>query len=318
MAFTIGFLLDQLLGDPAGRLHPVCFMGRLIRRTEAALRREEDGPEELRRKGKVLCAAVIGGSIVLPAAALAAGYWLHPWVGCGVEAVLTWPLLACKSLRLESEKVLTALERRDLPAARQAVGYIVGRDTAELDEAGVARAAIETVAENTSDGVIAPMLCAALGGPILAFAYKAVNTMDSTVGYKNERYLDFGRAAAKLDDAANFIPARVSAALMIAAAAVGEEFSAKEALRIFRRDRFNHASPNSAQTEAVCAGALGVRLAGDAKYFGKVVKKPTIGDDTRPVRAGDIALANRLMVRAAWLGWALCAAMQAAASFIGR
>lgn len=184
---------------------------------------------------------------------------------------------------------------------------IVGRDTDKLDEEGIAKAAIETVAENTSDGVIAPMLYLALGGPVLGFFYKAVNTMDSMVGYKNETYLYFGRAAAKLDDIVNFIPARVSACLMIAAAFLsGGGFSGKNAVYIYRRDRRNHASPNSAQTEAVCAGALGIRLAGDASYFGKTVKKPYIGDALRSVEYEDMKRANRLLYGTAWICEVIC------------
>lgn len=307
IAFATGFLLDQLVGDPAWIPHPIRGIGWLIRRMEAALRRENDSPATLRRKGRQLCVAVIGLTILAAAAVILAAYWLHPALGCAVEAVLTGQALACKCLRVESMKVAEALERGDLPHAREAVSWIVGRDTQELDEGAVARAAIETVAENTSDGVIAPMLCAALGGPILAFGYKAVNTLDSTVGYKNEKYLDFGRCAAKVDDGANFIPSRVSAIGMICAACLlGKEFSGKNAWKIFRRDRFNHASPNSAQTESVCAGALGIQLAGDAKYFGKVVKKPYIGDDLRPVEGKDIDRVNRLMYATAWLVAGIC------------
>ena len=169
------------------------------------------------------------------------------------------------------------------------------------------KAAVETVAENTSDGCIAPILYTALGGPILGFFYKAVNTMDSMVGYKNERYLYFGRAAAKLDDAVNFIPSRISAYLMILAAFLGgRDFDGKRAYRIYKRDHRNHASPNSAQTEAVCAGALGVQLAGDASYFGRVVRKPFIGDALRKVECEDIIRVNRLLYLTAWFGVILC------------
>ena len=184
---------------------------------------------------------------------------------------------------------------------------IVGRDTQNLTKEGVAKAAIETVAENTSDGVIAPMLYTALGGPVLGFLYKAVNTMDSMVGYKNDRYLHFGRAAAKLDDVVNFLPARISALLMIGAAFLsGKSYNGRQAWCIWHRDSRKHASPNSAQTESVCAGALGIQLAGDASYFGKVVKKPYIGDPKRQVEYEDIRRANRLMNRTAWICELLC------------
>ncbi|MBE5865055.1 MAG: cobalamin biosynthesis protein CobD [Lachnospiraceae bacterium] len=220
---------------------------------------------------------------------------------------MTFQILATKSLRVESMRVYKCLKQEDLEAARQAVSMIVGRDTATLDEVGVAKAAIETVAENTSDGVIAPMLYTALGGPVLGFLYKAVNTMDSMIGYKNDKYLYFGRAAAKLDDIVNFIPARISAYLMIFSAFMsGKCFDGRNAFKIYKRDNRKHASPNSAQTEAVCAGALRIQLAGDASYFGKIVKKPYIGDAYRKVESEDIKRANRLMYLTAWLGELLC------------
>ena len=204
-------------------------------------------------------------------------------------------------------KCRVKLTAGSLEGARKAVSMIVGRDTEHLTEEGVAKAAIETVAENTSDGVIAPMLYTALGGPVLGFLYKAVNTMDSMVGYQNEKYLYFGRAAAKLDDVVNFLPARISALLMVGTACVsGKSYSGKQAWRIWRRDNRKHASPNSAQTESVCAGALGIQLAGDASYFGRIVKKPCIGDPTRPVEAEDIRRTNRLMNRTAWICEILC------------
>ena len=204
-------------------------------------------------------------------------------------------------------KVYYSLQSEGLETARKAVSMIVGRDTSVLDEEGVAKAAIETVAENTSDGVIAPMLYTALGGPILGFFYKAVNTMDSMVGYKNEKYLYFGRAAAKLDDLINYIPARISAWLMICAAFIGgKSYSGRQAYKIYKRDNRKHASPNSAQTESVCAGALGIRLAGDASYFGKIVKKPFIGDALRNVEYEDIKRVNKLMYLTAWLCEMIC------------
>ncbi len=258
-------------------------------------------------KGMLLVVVVLGvtGSVV--SLLLAVAYGVHFWLGVAVEAVMTYQILAAKCLKTESMKVYQRLKEDDLEGARRAVAMIVGRDTKDLSKKGVARAAIETVAENTSDGVIAPMFYTALGGPVLGFLYKAVNTMDSMVGYKNERYLYFGRAAARLDDGVNFLPARISALLMVLAACLGgKDFSVKRAWLIFRRDRYKHASPNSAQTEAVCAGALGIRLAGDASYFGRIVKKPCIGDALREVEAKDIQRANRLMYLTAWLGEILC------------
>jgi adenosylcobinamide-phosphate synthase len=243
-------------------------------------------------------------------------YYLHPILGCVTETILTYQILAAKCLCVESMKVYKALKTGPIENARKAVSMIVGRDTDQLDEAGVTRAAVETVAENTSDGVIAPMLYLAIGGPILGMLYKAINTMDSMIGYKNERYLDFGRAAAKLDDVVNFLPSRISAWLMIFACPfLGDHFIASEGKRIYLRDRRKHASPNSAQTESVCAGALGIQLAGDASYFGKLVHKPTIGDGRRKVNPEDIRLTNRLMYGATILCLLLCIALMALACY---
>lgn len=303
IAFFAGFLLDLLLGDPYWLPHPIRLMGRLIGALEKKLNKEE----KRIIKGLVLVLAVLFFTAVITFILLAASYKLHPFVGCAVESVMTYQILATKCLKKESMKVYERLEEGTLEEARYAVSMIVGRDTENLDEAGVVKAAIETVAENTSDGVIAPMLYLALGGPVLGFIYKAINTMDSMIGYKNERYLYFGRAAARLDDIVNYLPSRISAYFMILAAFLaGRDFSGRKAGRIYRRDRRNHASPNSAQTEAVCAGALGVRLAGDASYFGKVVKKPWIGDDLRPVEREDIKRVNVLLYWTAFLCQAVC------------
>ena len=313
LAFGAGFLLDQLLGDPYSLPHPIRGIGWLIAKTEKVLR--SGNPQENstgreaaeRRQGKLLVVVVLLLTGIVAALILSGAYVLHPKLGMVIEAVMTYQILAARCLQVESSKVWKQLNAGNLEEARKAVSMIVGRDTERLTEEGVAKAAVETVAENTSDGVIAPMLYTALGGPVLGFLYKAVNTMDSMVGYKNEKYLYFGRAAAKLDDVVNFLPARVSALLMIGTAFVsGKNYSGKQAWRIWRRDNRKHASPNSAQTESVCAGALGIQLAGDASYFGKVVKKPYIGDSTRAVEAEDIRRTNRLMNRTAWICELLC------------
>lgn len=333
LAFFLGFLLDLLLGDPYCLPHPVRLIGSLISGLEKRLLgTREQGAEEQRteeqkrkavkeerefRRGVLLAVLVLALTVLTASLLLAGAYLLHPYAGVLVETVMTYQILAAKCLKVESMKVYRSLQEESLEAARRAVSMIVGRDTAALDEEGVAKAAVETVAENTSDGVIAPMLYTALGGPVLGFFYKAVNTMDSMVGYKNDRYLYFGRAAAKLDDLVNFIPARISACFMILAACCGGScFSGKRALQIYKRDRRNHASPNSAQTEAVCAGALGIRLAGDASYFGKVVKKPYIGDAVRKIEYEDIKRANRLMYLTAWMCEILCLLFMAAVCVI--
>ena len=309
ISFFLGFLLDLLLGDPYCFPHPVRLIGSLITKLEKRLLGKTDtrDPKKVLRKGIVLAAAVLAVTTMVTTMLLAGAYALHPYLGIFVETIMTYQILAAKCLREESMKVYQCLKEEDLEAARRSVSMIVGRDTMALDEEGVAKAAIETVAENTSDAVIAPMLYLALGGPVSGFFYKAVNTMDSMVGYKNDKYLYFGRAAAKLDDVMNYLPARISACLMIAASFLGgKDFDGKRAYRIYQRDQHNHASPNSAQTESVCAGAIGIQLAGDASYFGKIVKKPYIGDALRPVAYEDIERANRLMYLTAWIGEILC------------
>lgn len=319
IAFFAGFLLDLILGDPYCLPHPIRWIGTLISKLEKRLLGENKERNEKRelKKGWELVLLVTGITILVTMVILVGGYFIHPFLGIVVETIMTYQILATKCLKVESMKVYKSLKNEGLEAARKAVSMIVGRDTAALDEKGVAKAAIETVAENTSDGVIAPMLYTALGGPILGFFYKAINTMDSMVGYKNEKYLYFGRTAAKLDDAVNYIPARISAYFMIFAAFIGGTcFDGKRAYKIYKRDNRNHASPNSAQTESVCAGALGIQLAGDASYFGTIVKKPTIGDAVRQVEYEDIKRVNHLMYCTAWISEILCLSVMAVVYFL--
>lgn len=295
-AVLLGFALDAVLGDPRWLPHPVVGMGRIISWAEPLLRRAfPDTPSGRRAAGRVLAFGLPLGSGLVTWGALALTGMLHPALRFALETWLCYQLLATCELRRQSMAVAAALTERGLEAGRQAVSRIVGRDTGALDEAGVVRAAVETVAENASDGVVAPLLYMMVGGAPLAMAYKAVNTLDSMVGYKNERYLDFGRASARLDDVVNFVPARFAAlCLIVSAPLVG--LSGEGAWRIWRRDRARHASPNAAQTEAVMAGALGVWLMGPASYAGRMVDKPTIGDAVRPIQVEDIRRANRLMV----------------------
>ena len=308
-AFIAGFVLDLLIGDPHFIPHPVRLIGSLISFLDKRLNCD-DGYNISEKKinlikykrGMLLAFTVIFATFAISVIIIVAAYSINLYAGVIAEAVMTWQILATKCLRVESMRVYDALRTDGVDAGRRAVSMIVGRDTSVLDAAGVTRAAVETIAENTSDGVIAPMLYTAIGGPVLGFVYKAVNTMDSMLGYKNDKYMYFGRFAARLDDVVNFIPARISAYLMIAAAFIGgRHFDGKNAYRIFKRDRFNHASPNSAQTESVCAGALRVQLAGDAVYFGKLVKKKYIGDGLREIEYEDIKRANRLMYITAFL-----------------
>ena len=295
LAVLVGFLIDWLIGDPAALPHPIVLIGKGIAALEKTLRpRFPATPEGERAAGRLLVVIMLVLSAAVPAAILWLCFLVNRWLYFGVCCVMSWQIFAAKCLKQEAEKVRKRLDEGDLPAARYQVSMLVGRDTAELTETQVAKAAIETVAENTSDGVIAPMLWMMIGGPTLGFLYKAINTMDSMLGYKNETYLNFGRCAAKVDDAANFIPARLSALGMIAAAAF-TGFDGKNAARIWKRDRRKHASPNSAQTESVCAGALHIQLAGNAFYFGKLYEKPFIGDPDRPVEAADISRSCTLM-----------------------
>ncbi len=305
-ALALGFALDLMIGDPYNIPHPIRWIGSLIAYLEKKLNVGKS-PVTLKLRGLLLVAAVMVIPSALCGAVMFFSYRLNLYAGLAVEAVITCYMLAGRSLYNESMKVYRALAYKDTEAARKAVSMIVGRDTGSLDEDGITRAAVETVAENTSDGVIAPLLYLAIGGPVLGILYKSINTMDSMIGYKNEKYKDFGFFAAKLDDVVNFIPARISALLMIFATIfAGREFSFMGAVKIFVRDRYNHASPNSAQCESVCAGALGVRLAGDASYFGKVVKKPFIGDARRNVEARDIFRANVLMFLTGIFTFVLC------------
>ena len=301
-----GFLLDCLLGDPHNPWHPICLIGNLISLLEKKIRRLFPRSHSGERTGGILLVIlVLVISTAIPTLILMAAKRVHPYLALVLEMVMCYQLLAARSLRDESMKVYQALHQQDVEGARKAVSMIVGRDTERLDAAGIAKAAVETVAENASDGVIAPMIFIAIGGAPLGFFYKAVNTMDSMVGYKNEKYLYFGRAAAKLDDVMNYVPSRASGLLMVAAASfTGGD--AKGAWRIFCRDRRNHASPNSAQTEAACAGALGLQLAGDAWYFGELYHKPTIGDAVRKIEDTDIIRANCLMYGASILCLVIC------------
>jgi adenosylcobinamide-phosphate synthase len=292
MMIGIAFALDLLFGDPRWLPHPVCLIGKAIRFSETNIRKMVRNEFA----GGILLAAVIAVlSFILPYGILYAAEKLSGGLSFIIETFFCYQIFAAKSLKTASMNVYYPLVKRNIAGARKNLSFIVGRDTQALDQKGIIRAAVETIAENTTDGVIAPLLYMALGGAPLAFLYKAVNTMDSMIGYKNERYIRFGRCAARLDDIANFIPARIAAVIMILASAL-LRLDAGNAAKIFIRDRYNHKSPNSAQTESVCAGALGVRLAGDAYYFGKLVRKPFIGDALREIEPNDIITANKLMM----------------------
>ena len=285
---------DLLLGDPRGLPHPVRWIGRLTATLEKALYpiNRSDRGEFL--AGCIVCAAVIavcgGAAFIVPAS-------LRKWspvAGFIGETITVFYCLSARSLVQEADKVRNRLAARDLPAARNAVAMIVGRDTGNLDERGIVRATVETVAENIVDGIVAPVFWFAVGGPVAAVVFKAVSTMDSMIGYKSERYRRFGTAAARLDDVLNFIPARLTAFFFIPGAALLLRYNWQQSLRIVKRDRRKHDSPNSAHGEAAVAGALGVQLGGEAFYRGVPSCKPLLGNRQNLVQIGDITRACRI------------------------
>lgn len=319
MAMILGFIIDLIFGDPHGLIHPVQIIGWFIAKIKEGLQHliygcswekvKEDGRERKKTAellaGYVLTFVIVVGTFLIVTGILYVAGLIHPWLRFVLETFFIYQIVATKSLKKESMKVYYKLKEGDLPGARREISYLVGRDTQELDESEVAKADVETIAENTADGIIAPLFFIALGGAPLGFAYKAVNTLDSMVAYKNEELIHIGHASAKLDDICNFIPARLAAVMMMLAAVIlGLDF--KNAVRIFRRDRFAHLSPNSAQTEAVAAGALGIQLGGTHSYFGQLVEKPTIGDDARPVEYEDIKRTNQLLYVSAFLTLIVC------------
>lgn len=312
MALVIGFIIDFFVGDPHGFPHPIILIGKLISALDRGLRRLFPAtPKGERTAGVVLWILTVSLSTAVPGLILFLCHQVSPWLRFAVESIMCWQILAARCLERESMLVYKALESGDIIASRRAVSMIVGRDTAALDDAAVTRAAVETVAENTSDGVVAPLIFLAIGGAPLGFFYKAVNTMDSMLGYTEPPYKDIGLVPAKADDVVNYIPARLSALLMLAAGFL-LDLDVKNGWRIYRRDRRSHASPNSAQTEAMCAGLLGLRLAGDAWYHGVLHRKPFIGDPVREIRHDDIPRTCRLMYLTALLALLLCGSVKLA------
>lgn len=307
LVLVIAVAWDLAVGDPKKLIHPVQMIGKLIDVLEKFLRAvfHVNQPAKTSRRRERLAGILLSVLVVLISTLCAyvlvrLFYRIHPAVGVAVEGILCGQMLAMKSLKGAAESVRAPLVRGNVEEARQAVAMIVGRDTEPLDEAGITRAAVETVAENTSDGIIAPMIFEFLFGAAGAYFYKSVNTMDSMIGYKNDRYRYFGTAAAKLDDIVNYLPSRITAVFMIAAARLCG-MDAANAARIWRRDRRKHPSPNSAQAESVCAGALHVALAGPMYYFGELHRKPWIGDDDRKIEPEDIRRAEHLMEGCAML-----------------
>lgn len=318
-AMVLGFLLDLILGDPRFIPHPVQYIGWFIDKLKNALQHliygcsfKEVKEQQIERKegaeqiaGYVLTLIIVLGTYFVVEGLMYIAARIHPWLAFALQTWLIYRIMATKSLRTESMKVYYKLKEGDLAGARKEISYLVGRDTQDLTESEIAKADVETIAENTADGVIAPLFFIAIGGASLGFAYKAVNTLDSMVGYRNDELIHLGHASAKLDDICNFIPARLAAFMMILASAI-LRFDFNGAIRIFNRDRFNHLSPNSAQTEAVAAGALNIQLGGTHTYFGKPVEKPVIGDDIRPVEYEDIKRTNQLLYVSAILSLIVC------------
>ncbi|QZY57371.1 adenosylcobinamide-phosphate synthase CbiB [Crassaminicella profunda] len=290
----IGYIADLIWGDPYWIPHPIRFIGSGIKNTEKALRRQDDNPERQKALGVLLTFIIVGSAYLITFLIIKAFSYIHPFLGYFVEAFLIFQILASKSLDVESRKVLNQLNKNHIGEARRFLSYIVGRETSELNEGEIVRATVETVAENTTDGIIAPLFYIFMGGAPLGMAYKAANTLDSMVGYKNEKYLYFGWASAKFDDLLNYIPARLTALFMIIASFL-LKYDWKNCIGMIKRDRKNHKSPNCAYPEAAVAGALRIQLGGTNIYFGKNVYKPTIGDSLRPLEKEDIARSIKMM-----------------------
>ncbi|MDB8791228.1 adenosylcobinamide-phosphate synthase CbiB [Romboutsia sp. 1001216sp1] len=293
LSIYIGYIIDLIVGDPYSFPHPVRYIGKLIKKTESIIRKKAKSDKALKTGGFFLWFIVVGITYLFTYLIIKLSSFI-PGGFLVTNSILIYTTLATKCLKDEAVKIYNVLKTGDIEKARIQVSYIVGRDTTQLNEGEIIRATVETVAENTVDGIIAPMFYAFIGGAPLAMAYKAINTLDSTVGYKNEKYKDLGFASAKIDDIANFIPARISVLLMsIGSLLVGH--NCKEALKIGIRDRKNHKSPNCAYAEGTVAGALGVQLGGTNIYFGKAVYKPTIGDKHREIEVEDIVRTNKIM-----------------------
>ena len=307
---ALGFLIDALLGDPEWLWHPVIAIGKLISRVEKMLRHIlPDSPSALHAGGAFLWILVCGISFLVSFAVLSLAAWIHPALMFILETIFCYQIIARRCLSDAGRKVTAALEE-SIESGRRAVGMYVGRDTSALSEEGVIKATVETIAENTSDGVIAPLLFLMIGGAPLGFLYKAVNTLDSMVGYHNDRYEFFGRFSARMDDLFNYIPARITALCMVLASPFCG-LNGSNAWKMLLRDAKKHKSPNSGYPESACAGALDVQLAGDAVYFGKLVKKATLGDPNRPIEPADIARSSSLMTAASVLALILFSTVRA-------
>lgn len=297
----IGYCLDLILGDPYWIPHPIRFIGKGINKLEEILRRIFKKDKNLRLAGVLLALGIIACTYIITFSVIFVFKSINSHLAMAAQAFMIFQILATNSLAKESRKVYYPLKERNLPEARKFLSYIVGRDTASLQKKEITRATVETVAENISDGIIAPLLYIFIGGAPLGMAYKAVNTLDSMVGYKNDRYKDLGWSSAKIDDIANFLPARLTG-LLITLATILLKYDIKNSIKILLRDRKNHSSPNAGYPEAAVAGALGIQLGGTNIYFGKPVYKPTIGDNLRDIEIEDINRTIRIMYITSFLG----------------
>ena len=302
LSIYIGYVLDLIIGDPYSFPHPVRYIAKIIKITENIIRKFAKSEKALKVASFILWFVVVATTYIVTYTVLALCKKLSGDTGYIIlNSIIIYTTLATKCLKDEAVKIYNILKEDDIEKARIQVSYIVGRDTTTLNKQEIIRATVETVAENTVDGIISPMFYAFIGGAPLAMAYKAVNTLDSMVGYKNEKYLNLGFASAKIDDIANFIPARISLLLMtIASLLLGYNY--KQSFKIGYRDRKNHKSPNCAYSEGAVAGALDIQLGGTNVYFGKEVYKPTIGDKIREIESEDIMNTNKIMYMSSLVG----------------
>lgn len=299
ISLIIGFVMDLIIGDPQNPVHPVRIIGNLGVTMEKFFRKIL--PKRLKLAGLFTWMSVVITTFVITLEIVKFAFYINSILGIAIEGIILYFCISAKGLKVEGLKVINVLKSGDIEGARKKLSYIVGRDTESLDEKSIVRAVIETVAENMSDGIIAPLFFAGIGGAPLAMAYKAVNTCDSMFGYKNDKYIDFGFVSAKLDDFFNYIPARVTGYFIIIASFIlGLNY--KESYKIYIRDRYNHTSPNSAHPEAAVSGALDIRLGGANYYFGKLVEKPTIGNDKEEIKIEHLYKTNNILFLVSFIG----------------
>lgn len=304
---SIGFILDLIIGDPNNPFHPVRGIGYIAKKLENLFR--SILKNYLKAAGLIVWIFTVLITFGIVFGTINIANRINIYFGVVLEGILIYFCISSKGLVVEGYKVIRFLLKNDIDGARKQLSYIVGRDTASLDKDGIIRAVVETIAENMADGVIAPLFYAGIFGAPLAFAYKAVNTLDSMFGYKNDKYIKFGYFPAKLDDVFNYIPARITGLLIVLASALlGYDY--KNSFKIYKRDRFNHTSPNSAHPEAAIAGALGVQLGGANYYFGKLVEKPTIGNKLKEIEIKDIYKTAKVLYLSSFIGFIFALALR--------